>query len=154
MKPEKQFAALRIVFGIVWAIDAFFKWQPAFQTGFLDYFTEALANQPAWVQSWIQLWIGIVSPHPEAWAIVVAIAETAIALGLIFGLFTRIAIIGGAMLIFLIWAVPEGFGGPYTEGATDIGTSIIYVFVFVALWIGESWRAWSMDSWFSDKAET
>jgi hypothetical protein len=30
----------------------------------------------------------------------------------------------------LIWSVAEGFGGPHTSGATDIGTSVIYVVVF------------------------
>jgi nitrite reductase (NO-forming) len=33
----------------------------------------------------------------------------------------------------LIWAVAEGFGGPYTSGASDIGTAIIYAVVFVGL---------------------
>ena len=30
-------------------------------------------------------------------------------------------------------SVPEGFGGPYGPGSTDIGTGIIYSFVFLAL---------------------
>jgi nitrite reductase (NO-forming) len=33
----------------------------------------------------------------------------------------------------LIWATAEGFGGPYTSGAADIGTAIIYAVVFAAL---------------------
>jgi nitrite reductase (NO-forming) len=33
----------------------------------------------------------------------------------------------------LIWATAEGFGGPYTSGASDIGTAIIYAVVFAGL---------------------
>ena len=39
----------------------------------------------------------------------------------------------GAGYMFLVWAVGEGFGGPYTSGFTDIGTGIIYTVVFVTL---------------------
>ncbi len=146
MNSQKSFALLRIAFGFVWAIDAFFKWQPAFLNGFSDQVTAALSGQPAWITDWIQLWAGIVSPHAYAWAIIVALSETAIAIGLIFGLFTRTAIIGGIILALLIWTVPEGFGGPYIASSTDIGAAIIYVFVLVALWIGMSWKAYSIDA--------
>jgi nitrite reductase (NO-forming) len=33
----------------------------------------------------------------------------------------------------VIWAAAEGFGGPYTSGASDIGTAIIYALVFMCL---------------------
>jgi hypothetical protein len=32
-----------------------------------------------------------------------------------------------------VWMIPEGFGGPYMSGASDIGTSVIYVVVFAGL---------------------
>jgi len=32
----------------------------------------------------------------------------------------------------VIWAAAEGFGGPDTSGASDIGTAIIYALVFDA----------------------
>ena len=34
----------------------------------------------------------------------------------------------------LVWSVGEAFGGPYAAGSTDIGTAIIYAFVFAALY--------------------
>ncbi|HUZ64603.1 MAG TPA: hypothetical protein VMU82_12955, partial [Acetobacteraceae bacterium] len=46
----QAFGILRIVFGLAWAIDAQFKWQPAFQTGFVKYLTGALDGQPALVK--------------------------------------------------------------------------------------------------------
>ena len=33
----------------------------------------------------------------------------------------------------LIWTTAEGFGGPCTAGASDIGTAIIYAVVFAGL---------------------
>ena len=44
---------LRIAFGVVWAIDAWFKWQPAFVDNFTDYLAGARQDQPAWIQSWM-----------------------------------------------------------------------------------------------------
>ncbi|MDR3546925.1 MAG: DoxX family protein [Candidatus Pacebacteria bacterium] len=146
MNSEKPFALLRIAFGVVWAIDAGFKWTPSFINGFTGYLTSALDGQPAWIQDWINMWVHFVSINPHAFAIVVALGESAIAAGLIFGLFTRLALAGGIILALVIWVTAEGFGGPYAAGSTDVGTGIIYVLVFIALWLGRSWRSYSLDS--------
>ena len=143
---DRSFAVLRIIFGFVWLIDASFKWSPAFINNLTDYLTEGSQGQPALVQSWINLWIHGVSVNPHLFAIIVALAESAIALGLIFGLFTEIAIAGGIAMTLVIWSTAEGFGGPYAPGSTDIGAAIIYAIVFVALWLGRSWRYFSLDS--------
>jgi len=45
----------------------------------------------------------------------------------------KIAYLGGIIFSLFIWAIPEGFGGPYGPGSTDIGTGIIYSFVFLSL---------------------
>ena len=145
---DRTFAALRIVFGCVWAIDAYFKWQPAFINNFTSYLTDGAQGQPALVQAWINLWVHGVSVDPHFFAIVVALAETAIAFGLLFGFFTRVALLGGILMTLVIWSTAEGFGGPYAAGSTDIGAAIIYVIVFVALWLGKSWRHYSIDSRF------
>lgn len=143
---DKTFAALRVLFGCVWAIDAYFKWQPAFINNFTDYLTQGADGQPAAVQWWINLWIHGVSVDPHFFAIVVAVAETAIAIGLLFGLFTKLAMAGGMALALVIWTTAEGFGGPYVAGSTDIGAAIIYAIVFLALWLGKSWRCYSFDA--------
>jgi thiosulfate dehydrogenase [quinone] large subunit len=146
MNKQKGFALLRIAFGILWAFDAWLKWQPSFLNGFADQVTMDMSGQPAWITAWIHLWGSIVAPHAYGWAVLVAILQTIIAVGLIFGLFTRTALAIGIVLSLLIWTVPEGFGGPYAPGSTDPGAAIIYVFVFVALWLGASWTAYSIDS--------
>lgn len=124
---------VRIAFGIVWAIDAQFKWRPDFIHNFVSYLTGALDKQPAAVKAWIGLWIHVVNVNPTAFAYLVALAETALAIALIFGLFTNLASAGGILLCLVIWSTAEGLGGPYTAGSTDIGTAIIYAFVFAFL---------------------
>ncbi len=143
---DRSFAVLRIVFGLVWLIDASFKWNPAFLNNFTDYLTSGAQDQPALVQAWINLWVNGVSIDPHFFAIIVAISESAIAIGLLFGLFTEIAIAGGIAMTLVIWSTAEGFGGPYAAGSTDIGTAIIYAIVFIALWLGRCWRYYSIDS--------
>ncbi|HUX81163.1 MAG TPA: DoxX family protein [Candidatus Paceibacterota bacterium] len=145
-KEDKSFAILRIIFGAVWLIDASFKWNPAFLNNFTNYLTEGAQGQSALVQAWVHLWINGVSVNPYFFAIIVAIAETAIAIGLIFGLFTRLAIIGGIAMTLVIWSTAEGFGGPYMSGSTDIGAAIIYAILFIALWLGHCWKYYSIDS--------
>ena len=134
----QAFGILRIVFGLVWAIDAAFKWQPAFQTGFVDYLTGALDGQPALVKAWIGFWVNIVKVDPHIFALIVAASETALAVALTLGVLSNLADLGGVLLTLVIWSTAEGFGGPYKPGSTDIGTAIIYFFVFVALFLSQS----------------
>ena len=143
---EKLFAVLRVAFGCAWAVDAYFKWQPAFIDNFTSYLTGAAQGQPALIQAWINLWIRGVGVDPHLFAFIVALSETAIAIGLIFGLFTRTALIGGMAMSLVIWSTAEGFGGPYVSGSTDIGSAIIYFLLLSALLIGKSWRHYSLDS--------
>ncbi len=147
----RPFAVLRIVFGAVWLIDASFKWNPVFINNLTDYLAEGAQNQAALVQAWIHLWVQGVSIDPHFFAIVVALAETAIAIGLLFGLFTEIAIAGGIAMTLVIWSTAEGFGGPYAPGSTDIGAAIIYALLFVALWLGKCWRHYSVDTVLREK---
>ena len=143
----KGIAALRILFGLVWMVDAWFKWQPSFINQFADYLTGALEGQPAAVQAWINFWINIVNVDPHVFAHVVAISETAIALGLIFGAFSNLTNIGGALLTLVIWSTAEGFGGPYVAGSADIGSAVIYALLFAGLFLANAGLVWGLDAW-------
>lgn len=130
--------ALRIVFGLVWAVDAYFKWQPDFVSKFMDYLADASQGQAPIVQGWINFWMNIVHVNPQVFAYLVAIGETAVAIGLIFGLLSNLTNVVGILLSLVIWSTAEGFGGPYVAGSTDIGAAIIYVLVFVALFLSSA----------------
>lgn len=126
--------ALRIAFGVIWAIDAWLKWQPGFRATMLPSMVATAEGQPRWLTPWFDFWIrALQHPAPELWAYLTASTETAIAVAVLTGTGRRLVYIGGALYSLTIWSTAEGFGGPYTPGATDVGTSIIYVLVFLAL---------------------
>lgn len=144
MTKDKKFAVLRIGFGLIWAVDAFFKWSPAIRDNIIGVLTQTAKGQPAWEASWIQLWVHVASINPPLFGILVALVETALAAALIFGIFPRIALWCGFLFILFVWSVPQGFGGPYAAGATDIDSGLIYALVFIALIIGHGWREYAL----------
>lgn len=129
---------LRIVFGLVWAVDAWFKWQPDFIHNFTDYLSGAQDGQPLLVHHWIGFWINVVGVDPHLFAYLVAIGETAVALGLILGIFSNLTNVVGTLFALVIWSTAEGFGGPYKAGSTDIGAAVIYVLVFAGLFLSRA----------------
>jgi thiosulfate dehydrogenase [quinone] large subunit len=138
-------ALTRISFGLVWMTDAYFKWQPAFANNFVDYLKETFDGQPALIQSWLNFWINLVDINPHLFARIVALGETGIAIGLLLGLFSNLDYAAGIILALVIWSVPEGFGGPYTAGATDVGAGIIYVFGFLGLFLLSAGQHYGLD---------
>ena len=146
-------AALRIAFGCVWAIDAWFKWQPGFADNFSGYLTKALDGQPPAVASWINVWIQVVSVNPHLFAFLVAMAETGIALGSLFGALSKLTCLTGILLSLSIWSTAHGFGGPYGPGSTDTGVSIIYVLVFIGLFLGNAGLTFAVDRYLRKKVK-
>jgi nitrite reductase (NO-forming) len=125
--------ALRIGFGVIWLIDAVLKWLPGFKDGYMDTIMGTRDGQPFWLRWWFDFWINLQHPAITFFWALVATAETLIALALIFGFARKAAYIAAIAFSVLIWSTAEGFGGPYTSGASDIGTAIIYAIVFAGL---------------------
>ena len=121
----------RIVFGVLWLIDGAFKFVP----GFVGQFPGMISpdGQPGWLQGWFTFWQGQASANPAFWVYLVGTLELALGLGLVFGFMRKVAYVGGAVLSLFIWAVPEGFGGPYGPGSTDPGGGVVYAMVFLML---------------------
>ncbi len=134
----KGIGVLRIAFGLVWAVDAWFKWQPGFINNFSDYLSGAQQDQPVFIHHWIGFWISTVGIDPHLFAYLVAAGETAIAIGLILGVFTNLNYVLGVVLSLIIWSTAEGFGGPYKETSTDIGAAVIYGLVFAGLYLSSA----------------
>jgi thiosulfate dehydrogenase [quinone] large subunit len=147
----KWIALLRIGFGLIWAIDAWFKWQPGFRENVLGYLKEGMDGQAPLVYNWVHFWYTVVNINPTAFAYFVAIVETAIAFGLIFGVFSNLAYLGGALFALAIWVTAEGFGGPYGAGSTDVGAGILYVPTFVALFLMSAGKYWGIDHWLTPR---
>jgi len=140
--------AIRVIFGLVWAVDGSFKFQPGFADSLSQTISDAGQGQPGWLQPWFGFWSQTVSANPAFFATTIGLLELALAFALIFGFMRKVAYGGGIFLSLVIWSVPEGFGGPYGPGSSDIGTGIIYAFVFLLLLVinatfGPS--RWSLD---------
>ncbi|MEJ2725445.1 MAG: hypothetical protein P8175_12525 [Deltaproteobacteria bacterium] len=131
----------RILFGLLWAFDAFWKWHPYFLHHADTYLVQSQQGQPAWIVSYIQFFIDIIHiVGPFAFGLFAAVVESVIALSLLFkrGLDFMLPI--GLIYSFVLWTTAEGWGGPYGPGFTgnrgDIwGTAIIYCFIFLYLMV-------------------
>lgn len=137
----------RVLFGAIWLIDGSLK----FAAGFVDAFAGSIsgAGQPAWLQGWFTYWANAVNGDPAFWVYLVGSLELLLGLALIFGFVRKITYVCGALLSLFIWAVPEGFGGPYGPGSTDIGTGAMYALLFVALMLINATYGpsrWSLDA--------
>lgn len=122
---------IRIIVGIVWLIDGYLKFSP----GFVDSFPSLIKTegQPSWLQPWFNFWSNFTAANAAPFVYSIGVLELALGAALVLGFMRKIAYVGGMILSLLIWAIPEGFGGPYGPGSTDIGTGVIYSFLFLAL---------------------
>src|SRR5690349_16266663 len=145
----RRVEVLRLAFGAVWLIDAYLKWQPAFINAYASNLADGAKAQPAWLRPWFRFWRHLVNVNPHLFAYATAAIETVIAVGLILGLARRAVYIVGMVWSIAIWTIPEGFGGSFVAGATDIGTAIMYALVFGVLYTMETLPtatgAWSLD---------
>lgn len=131
----RRYCAVRVGFGLIWAIDAALKWMPGFRGTYPSMIKEAAQGQPGWLSGWFSLWDQAILHAPTLFAVLIALAETAIAASLILGIAQRVGFTGGIVFALLVWGVREGFGGPYTSGATDIGAAIMYAVLLAGLWL-------------------
>jgi thiosulfate dehydrogenase (quinone) large subunit len=149
---QRGIGVLRIIFGFVLVVAATLKWQPQFQNTFVEQVSAAQAGQPALVQRWISFWANLVSINPLLFARMEATTETALAVFVIFGIFSNLTSIVGIFLSLGIWSIPEGFGGPYVPGhSTDIGTAFPYAILFAVLLCISAGRYYGLDQWLTSR---
>jgi nitrite reductase (NO-forming) len=125
--------ALRIGFGVIWLIDAVLKWLPGFKDSYLSTIQGLADGQPGWLRWWFDFWIRLQQHDATFFWALVATVETLIAVALITGFARKATYLAAIVFSVLIWSTAEGFGGPYTSGASDIGTAVIYAVVFAGL---------------------
>jgi uncharacterized membrane protein YphA (DoxX/SURF4 family) len=127
--------AFRLLLGIAWLTDGILKFTSGFVGDFLSAVQTSQSDAPSWLSGWFSFWTAQATANSTLIVYTVGVLEIAVGLALIFGFMRKIAYAGGVVLGLLIWAVPEGFGGPYQSGSggTDIGTGIIYAIAFLGL---------------------
>lgn len=132
-KPLKT--SFRILLGLIWFIDGVLKFTSGFVDGFQGAVQTAASNAPPWLSGWFTFWNTQAGANATLIVSTVGALELALGIALIAGVLRKVAYLGGVVLSLLIWAVPEGFGGPYQTGAggTDVGTGVIYAIAFLGL---------------------
>lgn len=145
---RRAVATVRIVFGLIWAVDAVLKWLPAFaQSSFIGSLQGARLGQPHVIAAWITMWLNVLQSDPWLFAHILAVVESLLAVCLLLGAFTNLVCLVGALLTLGIWTTAEGFGGPYVAGGTNIGAGLIYVLVFAVLAVSAAGSWWGADAW-------
>jgi uncharacterized membrane protein YphA (DoxX/SURF4 family) len=137
------------MFGVIWGLDAIIKLQTGFANSVLSIMQNVTQGQPAWLSGWFSFWSAQVASNPTPIAYSIIAIELLLSIALILGFMRKFAYTGGFFYSMFIWAVPEGFGGPYGAGSTDIGTGIIYAFAFlllILLEIASTSNEWTLDS--------
>lgn len=84
--------------------------------------------------------LGPVLAHSTIFGVLLAIAEVAVGLGVLFGLFTRVAAIGGMLLALSLWLTVSWAASPWFTSA-----DVVYLVAFTPLLIACPGR-WSLDS--------
>jgi nitrite reductase (NO-forming) len=141
----------RLVLGVVWLFDGVFKFTSGYTNDFLSDVQNSQSTAPGWLSGWYSFWATQATQHGTAIVYTVGALEVLLGLALVLGFMRKIAYLGGVVLSLLIWAIPEGFGGPYGagSGATDLGTGIIYAIAFFGLIVINSTYGpsrWSVDN--------
>jgi len=138
---------LRLIFGLFWAADAFFKWV-LYSQGFsyVQLISGQASGQPSPVASWITYWAGVAGGIPS-FGLLMAVVETVIAAFILLGFLTKLTSIFGILFNLLVWTTAEGFGGIFLPGATDVGASPLYIAMFAGLIIVRAGMQNGLDEW-------
>jgi nitrite reductase (NO-forming) len=143
-------AGVRIAFGVIWAIDAIFKFLPGFvhgQTLSKELGAGADVQTPI-IHQWIQLWHGAALSAPTAFAVGTGVIEVLIAVAMLLGAFSNFLFIGSAIWSFGIWSAAEGFHLPWSKsGITDLGPSVAYIVASLVLFYAAAGATWSVNPW-------
>lgn len=137
----REIEVVRILFGLLWAFDAFWKWQPAFLEHSLSYLRAAQIGQPAWIVMYIGAFIRICGIFGSVtFGIFAALAETLLAVSLLGKWGLKWSLPLGALYSFGVWTTAEGWGGPYALGSTGnrgdmLGTANMYIIVYLYLMV-------------------
>lgn len=158
-RPSVRTTVLRMVFGSIWMVDGLLRFLPGTYSQ-LSYWTVVMIedSQPPWLMGWFSFWTGVIGGNTAFWWYGFGLMEFALGYCLLTGFLRRPAYLLGLAISIFLWTVPQGFGGPYGPGSTDMGTGILYAVVFLALLhldsvsepqrftldalVGRRWPAW------------
>lgn len=131
--PGSRVAALRILVGVIWAGDATLKFVPGAPPLVAYYLVWGQAQLQPSLAGWFSFWAGTVAANPAFWWYGAGAFEGLLAACLVLGLARRVVYLGGFAFSLGLWAVPEGFGGPYDLATIELGVGLASAVVFLLL---------------------
>ncbi|MEV6757281.1 DoxX family protein [Streptomyces sp. NPDC051214] len=137
LSGAEWFAVLRIGLGLWWLESWRHKDKKTWFTGGGIGWAVGIAEKHRWqfVRSGFDV---TVRPRPKLMAYIVAYAELALGLGLIFGFFTPIALVGGLVLNLIYFAL-------MIHDWAEQGQNLMMALISGAALFGMSWQVWSLD---------
>jgi hypothetical protein len=136
----QRIAAARIAISFVWSVGAWYQWQRALAGGFNGRVAGADTRWPHVVMPSAGLWMKIVATHTHLLAVGFALGETAVAVGLVVGVFAKSRCVAGGFLAAAILSTVVSFGFQVAgSGVIDASDRLS---LFVVLWAVVESVAW------------
>ncbi len=130
----------RILLGLIWCADGLLKLQPSFRHHFVSGVIDpSAAGQPAAVAHLITSIGGLVSPHQAIFAVLAAVTEISIGIGLLIPRTVKPALVVSFAWAINVWLTGEGLGG-LLAGVTPtpltgvVGTAPLYIVAGLLVW--------------------
>jgi thiosulfate dehydrogenase (quinone) large subunit len=89
--------------------------------------------------------LGPAADHSYAFGFAMSLGEIAVGLGVLLGLFTRVAAAGGMLIALSLWLTVSWQAEPWFTGA-----DVVYFFALTPLLLGGAAGALSLDAWLDD----
>ncbi|GCE16158.1 DoxX family membrane protein [Tengunoibacter tsumagoiensis] len=145
LRRQQTVAALRILFGVLWAWDAWQKWQSPFVAHVARYLTEEAYYASPFFRSWLTFWGSIGRAQPSGFAYSLAIGEACIAFGLMSGTLTNLTCCTGILFTLAGWSTLNLFGGLIGNSGNDPGIILVYLLALLGLLVSNAGKTWGTD---------
>ena len=140
-RSRRAIEVLRILIGVVWLANLLFVVDPA-NNYWSTFGSAAQSYGPTSLGG--TAFANYVAANPTFFAWLIALATAYLAIALILGVTTRLALLVGsaASVVFLVTQFGSTFVFP---GGTDVGAHPLYLVIYAALWIGGAGQSLSVD---------
>jgi hypothetical protein len=131
--PGSRVTALRLAVGTILAVDATLQFLPGASPQVAYLLVVGAGQDQASLAWWYSYWAGVIAQDPGFWWYGTGVLTASLATCLILGVARRIAYVVGFAFGLGLWAIPNGFGGPFVAPNTDVGGGLLYALLFLIL---------------------
>ena len=133
--------------GVLLLIDAVLEFQPGTYQVFNSLFYSNASVSPQPLRAILVFAAQLTAHQPAVWNGVLAALETALGVSIAAGILAEVSLLACLPLFLGIWIFGQGVGLPFAQGTTDLNSGPVYLMLALVLWLGHSWRRFSVYSW-------